>query len=168
MWPHLDAAIASLLRVVRAHTKMSAAVQACSAVEGGRNRRQNGFHLSSSLLLWLCSAFSSESEFFAASPRSSSYPPTTVTSTRPSSMPISPDKYSVYEEKKVTSSPHSPHPTPLLNMHSPISCNMISIPSVWAELSSPNCQQQKLSKCPMEATPVKVWRISAMWQVRAA
>ena len=45
---------------------------------------------------------------------------------------------------------------------------MICMPSLCAELSSPNCQQQKLSKCPMETTPVSVCRIRQMWQVRAA
>ena len=41
-------------------------------------------------------------------------------------------------------------------------------PSLRAELSWPYCQQQKLSKCPTETTPVMMCRITAMWQVRAA
>ena len=51
----------------------------------------------------------------------------------------------------------------------PISLSMVLIPSLCAELFSPNfCQQQKLSKCPNDTTPVVECRMMAMWQVSAA
>ena len=49
-----------------------------------------------------------------------------------------------------------------------ISLTMMSNPSRWAELFSPNCQQQKLSKWPILTTPDILCLITAIWQVIAA
>ena len=48
-----------------------------------------------------------------------------------------------------------------------ISSIIVCRPSLWGELS-PNCQQEKLSKCPREATPDSVCLITTIWQVLAA
>ena len=118
-----------------------------------------------------CNVFKMDNEFLAASPLVSWYPPKTETSTRPpSAYPL--DKaanvwgkilfhFVLNMVRKLTNIR-----TIIYNL--PSSSNIISIPSLWAELSSPNCQQQKLSKCPTDTTPVTLCRITTMWQVSAA